>query len=418
LSFCVTKKACILAFPHETEHFEVTRRLTKRTYESTHPWLTFKLNMGEASPELWMLMGEAQSKCEHVAGIPLLPAVHAEFLRVYLIKGAQATTAIEGNTLTEAQIGDLLDDRLTLPPSQEYQQQEVANILEGYKFLASRILEEPLANLSLDDLREYNRLILKDTPLGEDVIPGEIRMHAVLVGTVYRGAPPEDCEYLLARLYDWLNNTDGSFEAPLAPREVAFEILKAVVAHLYLAWIHPFGDGNGRTARMVEFEILLRAGIPAVSAHLLSNHYNKTRSEYYRQLQLSSSTNNPMGFIHYAFQGFVDELRAQIEVIKEQQIDVHWRDYVNDMFRDLTTATAQRRRNLLFDLSAQAEPVKVSKVRYISPRMAEAYASRGWRAIDRDLKELIRMGLVESTPQGYRARKDIMLAFRSPTRAD
>jgi len=41
--------------------------------------------------------------------------------------------------------------------------------------------------------------------------------------------------------------------------------------------IHPFGDSNGRTARLIEFYILLRAGLPDMVSHILSNHYNDTR---------------------------------------------------------------------------------------------------------------------------------------------
>ncbi|MBW2661693.1 MAG: Fic family protein, partial [Deltaproteobacteria bacterium] len=37
--------------------------------------------------------------------------------------------------------------------------------------------------------------------------------------------------------------------------------------------MHPFGDGNGRTARLLEFEALLSSGVPAPSSQLLSNHY-------------------------------------------------------------------------------------------------------------------------------------------------
>ncbi len=38
-----------------------------------------------------------------------------------------------------------------------------------------------------------------------------------------------------------------------------------------MAWIHPFGDGNGRTARLLEFLILARCGmVPLPAAHLLS----------------------------------------------------------------------------------------------------------------------------------------------------
>ena len=386
-----------------------------RAYETSHPWLTFQLDMQRASPELWMLMGEAQSKCDHIAGIPLLPDLKDEFLKIYLAKGALATTAIEGNTLTETQVRALLENTLKLPPSQEYQQQEVENIIEGYDQIRERVLRGEPYELTIERLREYNRLVLRQTPLNEDVVPGEVGAHAVVVGG-YRGAPPGDCEYLLDRLCRWLNNRDGSFEAPIPHRKMAFEILKAVVAHLYLAWIHPFGDGNGRTARMVEFEILLNAGIPEVSAHLLSNHYNETRSEYYRQLQLASRTQSPLGFIEYALRGFVDGLKQQIEAIEYEQLVVHWRDYVNEQFRNQTSATDQRKRLLVLELSRQSEPVRLPDIRYLSGRLAELYADKGIRTVDRDLKELASMGLVEQTAEGYRARKELMEAFRPRAR--
>jgi Fic family protein len=99
-----------------------------------------------------------------------------------------------------------------------------------------------------------------------------------------------------------------------------------VVAHLCLAWIHPFGDGNGRTARLVEFQILLGAGVPTPAAHLLSNHYNQTRTEYYRQLDRASKSGGEIvPFIEYAARGFVDGLREQLHKIRDQQWDVSWR---------------------------------------------------------------------------------------------
>jgi hypothetical protein len=54
-------------------------------------------------------------------------------------------------------------------------------------------------------------------------------------------------------------------------------LIAAVVAHVYFEWIHPFGDGNGRTGRLIELKLLLEAGVPQPAAHLLSNHYNATR---------------------------------------------------------------------------------------------------------------------------------------------
>jgi Fic family protein len=53
------------------------------------------------------------------------------------------------------------------------------------------------------------------------------------------------------------------FQAPPG-LEIAYSILKAALAHPHLAWIHPFGDSNGRTARLVEFLILLSAVGPVL----------------------------------------------------------------------------------------------------------------------------------------------------------
>jgi len=189
-------------------------------------------------------------------------------------------------------------------------------------------------------------------------------------------------------------------------------IYTAVFAHLYLAWIHPFGDGNGRTARLIEFLILVTSGIPSPAAHLLSNHYNQTRNEYYRQLErASASGGDVLPFLEYAVAGFVDGLRAQLILIREQQWQVIWRDYVYEMFHDKDERADIRRRHLVLDLSAHVEPVPISKVHHISPRVAQDYASMTARTVSRDLKVLSEMGLVEIVKKTVRAKREQILAF-------
>ena len=70
-----------------------------RTYERTHPFIRFRVDLKEAPASLWILLGEAQSKCEHLSGVPLPVGVQRELNQLYLAKGVLATTAIEGNTL-------------------------------------------------------------------------------------------------------------------------------------------------------------------------------------------------------------------------------------------------------------------------------------------------------------------------------
>src|SRR6266511_3298337 len=75
-----------------------------RRYEETHPWITFQLDLTELDHMTWLLLGEAISKCDHIAGVPLQPEVAALLNMVYLTKGIHATTQIEGNTLSEEQV--------------------------------------------------------------------------------------------------------------------------------------------------------------------------------------------------------------------------------------------------------------------------------------------------------------------------
>jgi len=379
-----------------------------RTFERTHPWISFRIDLRKAAPTLWLLLGEAASKCEHIAGVPLRPSVAQSLHQVYLAKGALATTAIEGNTLTETEVLAHLQGKLRLPPSKEYLGQEVDNIAAACKAIGERLRQED-ATLTAESVAAFNRQVLEKLTLDPGVVPGQVRTHSVVVGNVYRGAPAEDCSFLLGRLCDWLGS--GDFAAP-AGREMVYAILKALVAHVYLAWIHPFGDGNGRTARLVEYQILLSAGVPTPAAHLLSNHYNQTRAEYYRQLDRASKSGGELApFLEYAARGFVDGLREQLRVLREQEWDVTWRSYVHERFRDRAGTNAKRQRDLVLDLSTAREPVAVGKITELTPRLAKTYAGISAKTLQRDLAAVEAMELIERHADGVRARRELILAF-------
>lgn len=379
-----------------------------RTFERTHPWISFRIDLRKAAPALWLLLGEAASKCEHIAGVPLRPSVALSLHQLYLAKGALATTAIEGNTLTEKEVLAHLQGKLKLPPSKEYLGQEVDNIVAACNGIGERLRKDD-APLTPERVCEFNRQILEKLSLDEGVVPGQVRTHSVVVGNVYRGAPAEDCNLLLGRLCEWL--VSGDFAAP-AGMEMVYAILKALVAHVYMAWIHPFGDGNGRTARLVEYQILLSAGVPTPAAHLLSNHYNQTRTEYYRQLDRASKSGGELApFLEYAARGFVDGLREQLRVIREQEWDVTWRSYVHERFRDHAGTNAKRQRDLVLDLSMAREPVAVGKITELTPRLAKTYAGISTKTLQRDLAAVEEMELIERNPEGVRARRELILAF-------
>jgi len=327
---------------------------------------------------------------------------------LYLAKGVAATTAIEGNTLSEEEVLKRIKGKLELPASQEYLGQEVDNIVRACNSIIDRQVSGEPDALTVERIKEYDRMVLENLSLEEGIVPGEIRTYSVGVAG-YRGAPPEDCEYLLERLCAWLNSDQFRSQEESA---VVLGLVKAILAHIYLAWIHPFGDGNGRTARLVEFQILVSAGIASPAAHLLSNHYNQTRQEYYRQLaRTGQSGGDLLPFIEYAVRGFVDGLRSQLSVVRGQQFDVAWRNFVHELFKDQNRPSDVRRRHLILDLSRQAQPIAISKLTMISPRLAAAYAGKTIKALRRDLGKLSSMGLVEVTRDGVRAKREIISAF-------
>ena len=375
-------------------------------YLKTHPWITFQLDLTDAPVRFWTLLGDANAKCEFISGIPLMPEVAKRLNAVSLEKGARATTAIEGNTLSEEEVSLLARGKLDLPPSKEYLAQEVSNILVVFNEMIG--LDGPLP-LNTQRIKYLNGKILEGLALEDGVAPGEIRVHSVGVAQ-YKGAPASDCEYLLRRLCEWLNNMDFD----IGPAKFTAAILKSIIAHLYLAWIHPFGDGNGRVARLVEYQILLSSGIPNLVTHLLSNHYNDTRAEYYRRLDgASKEQNGPMKFLVYALQGFADGLSDQIETIKEQIRNDSWTNYVHISFRGRNGVADNRRRHLVLDLSEHDDPVRRRDIRYLTPRLAEAYSGKTDKTITRDLNTLRRLGLITRSERLIAANKGIMLAFTS-----
>jgi len=386
-------------------------------YENTHPWLKFEADFSRAPQDLWVMLGECQSKIEHLAGAHLRPGTARALHTLYLAKGVRATTAIEGNTLTEQQVLDYLDNKLKLQPSQQYLQQEIANITEACNRIGSQIAAGQSSLLSVDRIKDFNRAVLNGLELDEGVVPGQIPDFNVGVPG-YRGAPREECEQLLARLCQWLN---GQGFAQHNELKTAMAILKAVIAHLYLAWIHPFGDGNGRTARLVEFDILLSAGVPSPAAHLLSNHYNLTRSDYYRRLDgASKSGGDIIPFCLYAVRGLRDGLQEQLSYVQAQQRDIIWRNYVHEMLGQKTGTANRRRRQLVLDLSTRDTPVLRDEITLLSPAVTLAYSHKGERTLSRDLNALLEMELIITRPlqgkknganMGYEANKSLIEAF-------
>ena len=228
-------------------------------------------------------------------------------------------------------------------------------------------------------------------------------------GGHYRGAPAEDCEHLLERLCEWLNG-DTFDVSDEDERCFPWALMKAVVAHLYLAWIHPFGDGNGRTAQSTSN--YKSSSRPACRSRqpIFPDHYNVTRSDYYRQLARASESGDPVPFVVYAMRGFVDGIAARMHVRNQQWTSV-WEQYIDETFDGASGPAARRRqRNLVRAMTTTSGTLSRNDLATLTQALWAEYAGTE-KKLPRDLNALTNMGLIERVPGGWRDRRHVILAF-------
>jgi Fic family protein len=382
-----------------------------RSYAGSHPWISFTFDLQRLVAMDFVRLGEALSKCDHIAGVPLPPDVAQQLHMVYLVKGIHATTQIEGNSLSEDEVRARVEGDLPLPESQEYLGKEVDNILAACNLVAEELASGQDMRLTRQRIEQFNKMVLAGLPAREGVVAGKIRTKGVGVGNVYLGAPAADCEFLLDELCRWLEQL---VEDAGPEWQRAIGLIRAILAHLYLAWIHPFGDGNGRTARLVEFQLLLEAGFPSPACHLLSNYYNRTRHRYYIALQETSQGPSypTWRFVSYALQGFVEELREQLGVIQSTQLGTVWVNFVHAAHLGQSAPTTRRRRDLALALPGDmAQLTPISALTRLTPDLAAHYAGKTPKTLTRDINALEEAGLIVREGSAIRPFLERLFAF-------
>ena len=140
-------------------------------------------------------------------------------------------------------------------------------------------------------MEEVNGILTKNTGV---VYSGRIRFFDVKIeGSSHVPPKHEEVKKNLENLYKWY----GSNRAKLHPFEMA------TLVHSKLAWIHPFEDGNGRTARAVMNFILMKKGYP-----MFFIPYER-REDYYAALEMADSSNNK-GYIKRMLSLIIDQIRS------------------------------------------------------------------------------------------------------------
>jgi Fic family protein len=396
---------------------------TPRSYETSHPWITFNTEkyLNKLDIMTWARLGESYSKCQHLVGVPLMPAVAEKLGEIYLRRGALASAAIEGNTLSEKQVEDILVNKHKLPESQQYLEQEVRNVWTALYRMESEISKKVIdANdfkLTPEWIKNIHSQLLEGLELDDHVEAGEYRKVSVIVGN-YRGVSAEDIPYLMEKFCLWIDDmrVKASVENARGQKDRAFiyTFFAATLAHLYFAWIHPFGDGNGRTARLIECAILAHSGqVPWISTNVLSDFYNRTRTRYYQKLEAASQNLEISDFIEYSALGFRDQLRDQVAEVQKFQRRVAWVNYVHEQFQTEPTSDAAKRRRVVVLAMPDDIELTSKEIRHLTPAIAGMYAKASEKLFKRDMGKLIEIELVQPMSKGkYQSMIWVMDAFK------
>lgn len=397
----------------------MTRLDASREYSVTHPWIDFDAGVASRlAARSWMKIGEAYALCAGLSGTPLTPAIAAALHQHALVRGAQATVAIEGNTLTVEQVESIRAGTFSAPQSRAYQEREVRNVLDAFEHLDDLVMADGELRLSAELICDMNRWVLEGVDPEAESQPGTIRTHSVVVGP-YVGPPARDCWHLLERLADWLDGEDFRPQAGHNDERrdsFALTVMSALLAHLYIAWIHPFADGNGRTARMLEYVILARSGmVPLAAANLMANHFNLTRDRYYARLAAASRERDVLGFLIYGIEGLVDGLADHSAAVRAQHLRLAWQSFVAETMSSFPTSPASERQHALVMSLQPDTAVPKADLAGLTPQLAQMYARTGPRTLARDLNRLEGAGLIEIDREGVRPRIDLMSAFLLPT---
>lgn len=115
----------------------------------------------------------------------------------------------------------------------------------------------------------------------------------------------------------------GNWETYVNENKDLDPLIRTAIAHQQFESIHPFGDGNGRSGRILMVLQLVQDGIIDMPILFISGYINNNKSDYYRLLREVSSNNNWHEFISFMLQGFYLQAKETKNTLKEINIYHH-----------------------------------------------------------------------------------------------
>jgi Fic family protein len=300
---------------------------------------------------------------------------------------------IEGNRLTQVQVGRVIEQQEHFP-GRERDEKEVLGYYAAIELLESYV--EANALVTENQIQRLHALVVSG---GRKRVKASVYRDGQNVirdsatgGIVYMPPEVQDVKPLMEDLIDWIN---GSIKHELPCP------IRASIAHYQFATIHPYYDGNGRTARLLTTLILQLGGFGLKGLYSLEEYYARDLNAYYKALSLGPSHNYYLGradadvtpFVEYFCEGMAysfERVQSQTRIAASQ----NGKDQA-ELLRLLDPR--QRKSLLLFRKSHYVTSNEVAKLFSISVRMARNL-----------LVDWVESGFVQVYDPSKRARKYVL----------
>jgi len=216
----------------------------------------------------------------------LIPKWELKLKKEARLHNAHSSTSIEGNKLTLEQVKALSENREVV--AVEKDKKEVLNYLKALdlipKYADKKIIDNKLVfkiheTVTIDTLRDNKYCgVFRD----RQVFVGRRIFDGTSFKEIIEYMPPETKAVpgLVSEFFDWLKSDKIKEVNP---------VILAGIVHYEIARIHPFIDGNGRTARLMASLVLYKSGFDHRRFFALDDYYDENRPAYYGALKTAQT---------------------------------------------------------------------------------------------------------------------------------
>jgi Fic family protein len=271
---------------------------------------------------------EAKAAVRALTTLPYQKSWVEVLQELQLKREVAGTSRIEGAEFTERELDEAIKPNISAEELRTRSQRQARSAMLTYRWIAELPADRPI---SADLVREVHRRLV--TGCDEDHCPPGVlrgRDTNVTFGIPqHRGAEGGPrCEEAFA----------GLLQAAQTEFRDHDSLVQALALHYHFAAMHPFLDGNGRTARALEALMLRRAGLTDRAFVAMSNYYYDEKPAYLRVLsEVRQCSHDLTAFLIFALQGVRNQCERLTAEIRKQMQRALFRDTMYSLFHRLET---------------------------------------------------------------------------------